>query len=308
MKHTVKVTLLLLALFLASQLFGLFVISYDMKKSVSPETNQTTVSFSETAIGERPDIHGPGTIIYLSVAILVGTMLILLLAKYGKKRLWKAWFFLAIWMTISITLGVFMPVSIAYLIGLILATVKIYRPNFYSHNLTEVLIYSGIAFLLVPLLNVFWAVMLLLLISVYDAYAVWYSKHMVKLAVFQRDSKLFAGLNINYNRKDDEIPKPSKTTKGKTVKKESGYSAVLGGGDIAFPLIFSGTIIVSIFNSGFTKTLSYALTVPVTILTTISLGTLLLYGKKDRFYPAMPFITAGCLAGFLITKTILYFI
>ena len=33
----------------------------------------------------------------------------------------------------------------------------------------------------------------------------------------------------------------------------------------------------------------------------IALFLLLYFGKKDRFYPAMPFITAGCLAGYGLT-------
>ncbi len=45
--------------------------------------------------------------------------------------------------------------------------------------------YTGIAILFVPILNVFWMIILLIVISIYDAYAVWKSKHMVKMANFQ---------------------------------------------------------------------------------------------------------------------------
>ncbi|MBW3014712.1 hypothetical protein KY335_05760, partial [Candidatus Woesearchaeota archaeon] len=61
------------------------------------------------------------------------------------------------------------------------------------------------------------------------------------------------------------------------------------GGDMAFALLFTG---VAMRYVGFT----YALIIP--IFTTVALGYILIKGRKDRFYPAMPFISAGCLIGF----------
>ena len=63
-------------------------------------------------------------------------------------------------------------------------------------------------------------------------------------------------------------------------------SAILGGGDVAFPLIFAGVILK------YSANYFHALT--ITLGATIALTTLLLYSKKDKFYPAMPFISAGC--------------
>jgi len=42
----------------------------------------------------------------------------------------------------------------------------------------------------------------------------------------------------------------------------------------------------------------------IPIMTSIALLILLLKSKKDRFYPAMPFLTAGCLAGYGILQLI----
>lgn len=301
MKHNLKVTYILLLFFILSQLFGLFVISYDMKQVIDVETNQTITELSETAIGERPDFTGIDAIYYLTFAIFFGTILILILARFKKRRLWKAWFFLAIWMTISITLGVFFKNNLIYLISLIIAYFKVFKPNFYVHNFSEILVYSGIAFLITPMLNIFWGVILLLIISVYDAFAVWQSKHMIKLAMFQKDSKVFAGLNIDYDRKEGEIynntkQKTANTTSHKKVKIKK-VSAILGGGDMAFPLIFSGTVLMYFFNIGFSKITAYFLTLPITIFAGISLMLLLYYGEKDKFYPAMPFISTGCFIG-----------
>ncbi|PLW79908.1 hypothetical protein C0585_05370 [Candidatus Woesearchaeota archaeon] len=309
MKHGMKITLLLLIFFMISQFFGLFVISYDMQKIVDTTTNTTITTLSETAIGERPQIEGVETIIFLSTAILFGTLIILILARFRKKNLWKLWYFIAIFMTISITLGVFVKNPIIYIFALIIALLKIYKPNFYIHNFSEILVYSGIAFLIVPLLNVLYASVLLFIISLYDAFAVWQSKHMIKLAVFQRDSNVFAGLHMKYDRNKEQEKiqenkkeiKPIKTNKYTHMKKSSSKtrttSAVLGGGDIAFPLVFAGVFLTYLFSEGYSKTVSYILTTPIVLTTTISLALLLMYGKKDKFYPAMPFISAGCFLG-----------
>ena len=66
--------------------------------------------------------------------------------------------------------------------------------------------------------------------------------------------------------------------------------AILGGGDLGFPLIFAGVVFKSVG-------LYQAMIIPV--FAAIALLLLLLLGRKDRFYPAMPFISAGCFVGYV---------
>ena len=42
----------------------------------------------------------------------------------------------------------------------------------------------------------------------------------------------------------------------------------------------------------------------VVLFTTLALALLLIYSKKDKFYPAMPFIAVGCFVGYLVTLII----
>jgi hypothetical protein len=121
---------------------------------------------------------------------------------------------------------------------------------------------------------------------------------MVRLAKFQiKHLKVFTGFFVPYLHQKDK----AKIERAKAKQKREDRKlrqlkipvqiAVLGGGDVAFPLIFAGTILIS-------YGLAYAL---ITILlTTIALALLLLFSKKGEFYPAMPFLTGGCLAGLLI--------
>jgi presenilin-like A22 family membrane protease len=117
------------------------------------------------------------------------------------------------------------------------------------------------------------------------------------MAKFQSSSKVFAGLSIPY-KKIKAAPKKA----AKTIK-VNVQTAILGGGDIGFPLLFAGVVMKSIMLSntlavGFLKSLIIPLT------TTIALFMLLIKSKPDRFYPAMPFLSIGCFAGYLIVLLI----
>src|SRR3989344_1951223 len=65
-------------------------------------------------------------------------------------------------------------------------------------------------------------------------------------------------------------------------------TAILGGGDIGFPLLFAGVIMKEIG-------LWQSLLIPFFALG--GLAFLLWYGDEKKFYPAMPFISAGCFVG-----------
>ena len=329
MKHNWTVTLMLVLFFVLAQIFGLWLINKESSVALDLKTNTTTVQFSDTAVGARPETTGSGSLIYVLIAIAIGTGLVLLIAKFGKTNIWRIWFFLAVWMALSVSLGslitakIWFAYDVAIFIALILAAWKIFRPNIFIHNATEVLMYAGIALIIVPLFDVTWALILLIIISFYDIYAVWKSKHMVKMAEFQTNSKVFAGLMVPYSQKDDKvkiyasIPEvsskeavrkgPAKIRAGQTSPK----NAILGGGDIAFPLIFIGSVMDGMLlklyhaNPAATiesiKLMAFLQASIIVATATIALTLLFYYAKKGKFYPAMPFLTAGCLVGWAIT-------
>jgi presenilin-like A22 family membrane protease len=186
---------------------------------------------------------------------------------------------------LTIAFAAFLPQIVSVILGIGVALLKIYKPNFIVHNVSEVFIYGGLAAIFVPIMNMYAVVILLILISVYDMIAVWQSKHMVKMAQFQTESKVFAGISIPY-----QIPKKGKAVEGKGKKvKEEVKSAILGGGDIGFPLLFAGVLM---------KSMSFAKVLIVPAIVSIALLLLLFLAKKDKFYPAMPFIAIGCFVGY----------
>lgn len=282
MKHTLKITVMLILLFFLSQVVGLAITNQYIDHEKTAETGVTTWEKLPYEF-ERPPLEESSSFIYIIIAVLLGTGLLMLLIKFKKVSWWRFWFFISVVVFLTIALKPFMKQEIALIISFVLALFKIVRPNIFVHNITEVFIYGGFAAIFVPIMNLYAVFMLLLLISIYDIYAVWKSKHMVKLAKFQTSSRAFAGLSIPYEP-------PKKEDKKKLGKVEKIKTAILGGGDIAFPLIFAGVVMK---NTGFLTSLIIPFFVSITLLI------LLVKSKEDKFYPAMPFLSLGCLAGYV---------
>jgi len=292
MKHTLKITLILVFTFLISQIIGLAVTNSYIDHEASKETGEVSWGSLPYDIA-RPEVEESSSFIYILAAILLGTLLVFLIMKFGKVMWWKIWFFLAISITLVVAFNSFMPALLAAILAVILAGYKIFKPNIYVQNITELFIYGGLAAIFVPIINLFSVFMLLLLISAYDIIAVWKSKHMVSLAKFQTKSKVFAGLMIPYG-----LP-GKKPKKGAKVKKVPMKTAILGGGDIGFPLIFAGVVLKNLILTN-PIWLSFLKVLIITLFTSLALLYLLVKSQKNKFYPAMPYISAGCLIGYLV--------
>ncbi len=308
MKHTIKVTTILVMLFLFSQVFGLFTVTRYISAETT-EDGQIEISHSDTVIGEQPVVPESQknySFLLLAAVILIGTLILLALIKINLGRLWKYWFFLAVFLSMSITIGVYMRFIIALMIGLALAFLKVFKKNVLVHNLTEPLVYTGIAIMILPWLNVLSASILLVIISLYDMYAVWKSKHMVTLAKFQTKEKAFAGLMLKYPEEKKKAKADQKAPEIRIVSAKTKRSkprikdAFLGGGDIAFPLLFSAAVLESLVKMGIPKYHAFFYVLIISLFSSIALLLIFVKAKKDKFYPAMPFISLGCLVGYAI--------
>lgn len=297
MKHPLPTTIILVALFLSIQLIGLVVIN----KAITPvvdESGTITTEAPNTVIGEPPESSPWETLIMLIIGVTIGTVLVLLLAKFRKPRLWKIWFWLASGATMAVSLGIlFGPkyYMLSSLICFIGAAYKVWKPNPIIHNLTELFIYPGIAVIFFHILNIPVVIVLLAIISAYDVVAVFGSKHMVKLAQFQTKTA-FAGLSIprEFGKKVDKINVP------KINKTKKTTSAILGGGDVAFPLLFSAVVMENLVLQGVAKNIALMQTSIISITSTIAIALLFFIAKKDKFYPAMPTVSVGALIGWAI--------
>ena len=283
MKHSWNATAILTVGFILAQLIGILIISQYMIK----EDGETSWATPQTFLGPvEMEWKGWDALMALLVIFAIGIPLMILVMKLGWIKLWKVWYGFAILLCLNVAFGAFMPMVFAFLVALVFTSLKLFRPSIITHNISELFVYGGLAAVFVPMLTTFGAVVLLLILSVYDFYAVIKSKFMVKMAKFQASTGAFAGFLVPYTI--------SKKTKKKTRKTKKSVSvALLGGGDVAFPILFIGTIV------GSQGVWAALLVVP---FSTASLVALFMMGKKGKFYPALPFLTVGCIVGWIIVR------
>ncbi len=295
MKHTAKITIFLLAMFIVTQLIGLYVVNHYIHKD------------NELPYGMKPPEPEKETDFYTSflpsiiVAFILAIVILFLLTKFKSEFILRLWFFIVVTIALGICFIAFIPdfknvQLVVLLLALPLAFIKIYKQNFLIHNLTELFIYPGIAAVFVPLLNIWTIIVLLILISIYDMWAVWRSGFMQKLAKYQINKlKLFSGFFVPYV--SGRVKAKLKAMKKKDLKKQKikVNLAILGGGDIIFPIITAGVAL---------KTFGLGAAIFVILGATLGLGYLFFYGEKKKFYPAMPFITAGIFLGLIISRLV----
>ncbi len=259
MKHKSWVISLIIILFLLAQIIGLIVTVY---------YNQNDLPLNLQKTEFNPNI----SYIYLFFVLLITTSFVLILLHFRLFLFWKLWFFLSVLFTLIISFNSFFSFSVALIFAVVFVLWRILKPNPIIHNLSELFIYGALAAVFLPILNLFSISILLVLISIYDYIAVRKTTHMVKLAKSQGDAKVFAGLLIPY---------------GKNI-------AMLGGGDIGFPLLFSA-VVMHTFGLGLLDWRTYL----VPFCASILLLALFVKGEKKKYYPAMPYLSLGCLLGLM---------
>jgi len=300
-------------MFLLTQAIGLFVVhaySPTSTEIYNPATGEKEIIPGDGGLPfglETPDDEKPG-LIHIVSAFALAFALIFILMKYKWKTVIRIWFLVVITLALSISINSFLEYSaltnasiIALIIAAPLAIIKIFKPNMIIHNATELLIYPGIAAIFVPILTPFSIIALLVLISIYDMWAVWKSGIMQKMAKFQMEEiKIFGGFLIPSASKKvkAQIQKLKLKYKNKKMpekiknKKFKVNLAILGGGDVIFPIIAAGVFLRA-----------YGLIPALLIILGAFTGLAFLFSiSKKKAYPAMPYITVGIFLGMLIGK------
>jgi presenilin-like A22 family membrane protease len=285
-------------MFLVTQFIGLYVVdSYASQRVVSGEVvqvNETKILPYGMEMPEDQAVNYKANITSIIISFIIAISILFLLTHVKAKFILKGWFFFITIIALGISFNAIIPqwqyaTWISLAIAIPLAFTKIYKRNFFSHNISELLVYPGIAAVFVPLLNIRTALILLGLISVYDAWAVWKSKIMQKMAKYQMNElNIFSGFYIPYASKVQK-KKIAKMKESDIKKKGVKVNvAILGGGDVIFPIITAGVVM---------KLWGVWPAVATIFGALLGLGILLFFSEKKKFYPAMPFITAGILVG-----------
>jgi len=301
MKHSVKITIILVSMFIITQIIGLFVISVYTNGVILP-------------YGMEPpeDLNQETSIISILFAFVIAISLFFLLTRIKAEKFLRLWFFIVTIIAMALTINAVLSYSnyifyvsfVALIVAIPLAYLKVFQRNLIVHNITELLIYPGIATVFVPILNVLGIIILLLVISLYDIWAVWHSEFMQKMANYQINNlKFFAGFFIPYAGKKEKqkiklLKQKYKGKSEKVIEKQFKKSkikislAILGGGDVIFPIITAGV---------FYKVYGIFPALIITLSSILALSYLFIAARKGKFYPAMPFITIGIYLGMIVT-------
>ncbi len=273
-------------MFLVAQFIGLYVVS----SNSLPDYLNTKIN---------PEEQGYSYLFFqIITSFFLAIMIFVFITKYKLVTFMRIWFMFVTTIALSISIfAIIKPFFNYYLfalsIALFLGILKIVRPSILVHNGTELLIYPGIATVFVQILNPFYVLLLLLLITIYDFWAVWHSGLMQKMAKFQmNEMKIFGGFFVPYlNAKIRAQIKKIKLKKGSKLNKRLRVPvALLGGGDIVFPIITAGVFMQN-----------FGLISGLFVIGGAFLGLtyLLLFSKGKKFYPAMVYITPGILLGLI---------
>jgi presenilin-like A22 family membrane protease len=304
MKHNLQITILLLTMFLVTQLLGIVVLKADpfhINKEVNgsiqkvPNPYLSWIQPPEATTAKESYSLLTSLIISFTIAII----LLLVLSRFKIEFVLKSWFFLVVAIALFITIYSLEKISltkiptliliiISSLIAVPLAFIKIYKKEFIIHNITEIMIYPGIATIFVPILNIITMIIFLIIISIYDAWAVWHSGIMQKMAKYQINKlNIFSGFFVPYVSKKVKLKIQEYKKENKKIKLNI---AILGGGDVVFPIITAGVML---------KTFGLASAFFVILGSILGLSYLFFFAEKKKFYPAMPFITAGIFIGMI---------
>ena len=298
-----------MTMFIITQLIGLFVVSFY-------NNNDNKLPFGMEPPEEMKQAQ-PGFPTQILVSFAIAITLFFILIKIKAERFIRGWFFLVTTVAIGLTLHVvfsklipnYASLTLLYsslavlIVALPLAYIKIFKRHILVHNATELIIYPGIAAVFVSILGVLGIIILLLAISLYDIWAVWKSGFMQKMAKYQINKlKFFTGFFIPYAGKQSRAKIRAIRQKYKSKKSlEQHFKkakikvnlAILGGGDVIFPIITAG-VFYKIYQSIW----------PALIITaSASLALLVLFtiARKKKSYPAMPFLTIGMYLGMIIS-------
>ena len=236
---------------------------------------------------------GPILIYFFSVVIILGLVLFFIPMKALRFLLRALFAFLFSW-SIFVILVFWIPIWAALLVGIAVGVVWFLMPRVWLQNLVMVLAMVGVGAVFGRLISPWTTMALLLALAVYDFLAVRFG-YMVWLAKKLSDSNTLPAFFIPRSAGEWKNRMQESTVTRLTEEKSSDRKySILGGGDIAFPLLLASSVY---FAQGFYGALVVAAFSLVGLIGAYWIQAVFLKGKP---MPALPPIAALSLIGLLI--------
>jgi presenilin-like A22 family membrane protease len=225
----------------------------------------------------------------------VATLLMLAFTRLVPSR--SAFAVRALWLVallggIQILFGTFLPRDIAFIFALFLVIVYAKAATVGFHNFMLVIGLPGIGALLGAGLLPFTAAAVLLVLSLYDIIAVYWTGHMVAMAQRFMEGGVVPGVVVR------TAPPHAASPFWITDVRAGGEAVILGTGDLVLPSILA----VSAWR--FLEPVSGFLTATGAMLGLFVTHQLFFGQQERRPMPALPPIAVGAIAGFLLSLSI----
>ncbi|MEF8847528.1 MAG: presenilin family intramembrane aspartyl protease PSH [Candidatus Thermoplasmatota archaeon] len=262
--------------------------------------------FEEAGVKTFENPEDPLNIAFILIILLAFTGIILLIAKFWKKRVIHLIVLGAIGYTSAY---VFYPVfnmiftEIFSLILAIIAAVVIvllifYYPEWYILDLCGIVVGAGAIAIFGISLSIPLVILLLSVLSVYDAISVYKTKHMVDLADTVMDLKLPVLLVVPKVR-NYSLLKKDMSLKANLKKDKERDAFFVGLGDVVMP----GILVVSVFHN-----IPHALFLSLGVIlgTLVGFAVLMTFVIKGRPQAGLPSLCGGAIAGYLVFSLLLF--
>lgn len=282
-----------------------FVIAQLMAIAITP-------TFQEQNVQAFEDPENVGNAIFYIAVILVFTAVLLTIAKYGFKRLIQAIILFAVGTTMfyvfypllwkiipyGINLGIVIdiPFSLSILLAVSLTFALYKHPEWYVVDTVGIVIAAGAASIFGLSLAILPTIVLLVALAVYDAIAVYKTKHMISLADSVVDLRLPVLLVIP--KKSSYSFLKQKRLKETLEKEEEREAMFMGLGDVVMPCI----LVVSSFRFVGSPVVTFS-----TLLGGL-IGFLILmyFVMKGKPQAGLPLLNSGAILGYLISYYLVF--
>ncbi len=216
------------------------------------------------------------------------TVFVLFILKSSRgTKLLGAMFALAVLAGVGTLMSTYFSSAVGVISFVIGAAIYYTNPHVISYNILLMLGLAGVSASVGFGFNPIALLLVMVVLSVYDIVAVYYTKHMVKLAKTMLRGKVFFAMILPDTFKNLAV-------RIGDVELKKGFS-FLGTGDMVLPALFSVSV---------ASTQGLVATVPVIVGSVAGLlitNAIFLRQKLKKPMPALPPIVLGCIAGYVIT-------
>jgi len=263
--------------------------------------------FETAGLGVFENPNDPLNVVYFVLSLVVITAVLLVIAKFWKKRFIQAivlgsigymvfylsYQFFAI--AVSEVLAVIFSVAIGA--GIVVLLVKF--PEWYVVDVCGIFLGAGSIAMLGISLNISLVVVLLVGLAVYDVVSVYKTKHMIDLAGVVLDLRLPVMLVVPRKRAYSLV-KNRKSLKEQLSEGEERGAFFMGLGDVVMP----GVLVASTFHNIAGAGLYVALSAMVGML--VGFAVLVFFLAKGKPQAGLPYLCSGAILGYIVSSYMLF--